>query len=127
MMEKKIIRFVLLLIILNESNRCIDSKPLWHQLLQGYHQPLILQEVQESLTMSLFSIQLMFTMKQKINYSEKEKVGSAINNRKDGHSLGGTWTETLDRIMSSKDSHAAKMDPSRVSPNSTDVLPELHL
>ncbi|MCB9310010.1 MAG: RHS repeat-associated core domain-containing protein [Lewinellaceae bacterium] len=57
------------------------------------------------------------------SYSEKEKVGSAINNRKDGHSLGGTWTETLDRIMSSKDSHAAKMDPSRVSPNSTDVLP----
>ncbi len=58
-----------------------------------------------------------------ISYSEKEKVASAINNRKDGHSLGGTWTETLDRIMSSKDSHSAKMDPSRVAPNNTDVLP----
>jgi RHS repeat-associated protein len=57
------------------------------------------------------------------SYSEKEKVASAINNRKDGHSLGGTWTETLDRIMSSKDSHTAKMDPSRVDPNKTDLLP----
>jgi hypothetical protein len=58
-----------------------------------------------------------------ISYTEKEKVASAINNRKDGHSLGGTWTETLDRSMSSKDSHSAKMDPSRVAPNNTDVLP----
>ena len=56
------------------------------------------------------------------SYTEKEKVASAINNRKDGHSLGGSWTETLDKIMSSKDSHRAKMDPSRIDPNSTDVL-----
>lgn len=58
-----------------------------------------------------------------ISYNEKEKVASAINNRKDGHSLGGTWTETLDRIMSSKDSHADKMDNSRVDPGDNDILP----
>jgi len=54
--------------------------------------------------------------------TEKENVASAIVNRKDTHSLGGTWTKTLDSIMSSKDSHAAKMDPNRVNPNRTDVL-----
>jgi len=55
-------------------------------------------------------------------FSEKANVASAINNRKDNHSLGGTWEQTLDRIMSSKDSHDKKMSADRVDPADDAVL-----
>jgi RHS repeat-associated protein len=56
------------------------------------------------------------------NFSEKANVASALVNRKETHSLGGTWAETLDKTMSAADSHKKKMDPSRVDPPSSAIL-----
>ncbi len=56
------------------------------------------------------------------SYVEKTNVASAIVNRKNTHSLGGSWQNTLDKIMSSKDSHQNKMSPGRVDPAAGEVL-----
>ena len=53
---------------------------------------------------------------------EKANVASAIVNRKETHSLRGTWEQTLDRIMSSQDTHEKNMDPSRVDPDKKAIL-----
>jgi len=52
---------------------------------------------------------------------EKDKVGSAIKNRKETSTQGGTWKRTLDRIMFSSDSHEKKMQPDRANPKSGSV------
>ena len=52
---------------------------------------------------------------------EKDKVGSAINNRKETSTQGGTWQRTLDRIMFSSDTHEKKMQPDRANPKSGNV------
>ncbi len=47
---------------------------------------------------------------------ERDKVASAIVNRKETHSLGGSWEKTLDRVMFAKDSHEKKMSAERANP-----------
>jgi len=54
-------------------------------------------------------------------FEEKEKVASAIVNRKETHSLGGTWEKTLDRIMFAKDNHDYKMSSERANPQEGEI------
>lgn len=49
---------------------------------------------------------------------EKDKLGSAINNRKETSTQGGSWKRTLNRIMFGSDSHEKKMQPDRANPKS---------
>ncbi len=48
---------------------------------------------------------------------ERDKVASAIVNRKETSSQGGSWQATLDKIMFNRDSHDKKMSPERANPN----------
>lgn len=48
--------------------------------------------------------------------AERDRVASAINNRKETSSQGGTWERTLDKIMFNKDNHDSKMSPQRAKP-----------